>query len=474
MSWFLVLFGHMRFDLLLPLHLTIAIAVTVHSLLRKREVGSALGWIGLVWFAPFIGGLLYFVLGINRVRRRAERLQRRVRKLSQPRAQHDPDQYDDLEPLQRGIARIARRPLESGNAITTFQDGDETYPAMVEAIESARSSIGLSSYIFRTDRSGMGIIEALETAHKRGVAVRVIVDGVGAGWIFSPAYQALRRAGIPVGRFLHSPLPWRMPLLNLRSHKKILIVDGCVGFTGGINIANENVMALQPKHPVQDTHFKVEGPVVSQLVDAFVDDWRFVMGEELEGPSWYPPLARAGPAKARVITSGPDQDLEKIEFSMMQAIACARTSIYVMTPYFLADERLNTALALAAMRGVAVHVVMPKASNHFAVDWAARANIGSLLKDGVNIWLGPPPFRHTKIMVVDGEWSLIGSANWDMRSLRLNFELCLELYDAAIAQGLQHFVTSHRGEPLTNKELKARPLPVRLRDAAVRLMMPYL
>ena len=158
----------------------------------------------------------------------------------------------------------------------------------------------------------------------------------------------------------------------------------------------------------------------------------------------------------------------------MQAIACARASIHVMTPYFLSDERLNTALALAAMRGVDVHVVMPKASNHFAVDWAARANIGSLLKDGVNIWLGPPPFRHTKIMVVDGEWSLIGSANWDMRSFRLNFELCLEVYDGAIAQELRRFVEDHRGEPLTRKELKSRALPVRLRDAAVRLMMPYL
>ena len=158
----------------------------------------------------------------------------------------------------------------------------------------------------------------------------------------------------------------------------------------------------------------------------------------------------------------------------MQAVACARSSIYVMTPYFLPDERLNTALALAAMRGVNVHVVMPERSNHRFVDWAARQNIGSLLKDGVHVWLGPQPFRHTKAMVVDGEWSLIGSCNWDMRSFRLNFELCMEFYDPGIAQTLQHFITSHRGQPLSHKALKARPLPVRLRDAAVRLAMPYL
>ena len=181
-----------------------------------------------------------------------------------------------------------------------------------------------------------------------------------------------------------------------------------------------------------------------------------------------------GDAKARVITSGPDQDLEKIEFSVMQAVSCARSSVTVMTPYFLPDERLLTALSLAAIRGVKVHVVMPKASNHFAVDWAARANIGSLLKDGVNIWLGPPPFRHTKMMIVDNEWSLIGSANWDLRSFRLNFEVCMEVYDRPFAQSLQHFVMGRKGEPLTHRDLKARSLPVRLRDAGVRLLMPYL
>ena len=145
-----------------------------------------------------------------------------------------------------------------------------------------------------------------------------------------------------------------------------------------------------------------------------------------------------------------------------------------MTPYFLPDERLNTSLALAAMRGVVVHIVMPNKSNHTAVDWAARQNIGAMLKDGVNVWVGPPPFRHTKLMVVDGEWALIGSSNWDMRSFRLNFELCMEVYDRTFAQQLQHFAMAHRGVSLTNRELKERPLPVRLRDAAVRLMMPYL
>ena len=467
------LYGTLRFSLVLPLHLLVASAVTVHALLSKRDVGAALGWIGLTWLAPFIGGFLYFVLGINRVKRRAERLNRRPR--TRARAQvDDPHDHDDLEPLQRGIGRISRRPLEAGNALTIYQNGDETYPAMIAAIDAAHASIGLSSFIMRADEGGMRFVEALRRAKDRGVTVRVIIDGVGGNWILSPAYHALRHAGIEAGRFMHSPLPWRMPLLNLRSHKKILVVDGRIGFTGGMNIANENIMAMHPKKPVQDSHFKVTGPVVSQLVDAFADDWAFVSGESLEGYAWFPALGPSGAAKARVITSGPDQDLEKIEFTVMQAITCARASVTIMTPYFLPDERLLTALALAAMRGVKVHVVMPQTSNHVFVDWAARANIGSLLKDGVNVWCGPPPFRHTKMMVVDGEWSLIGSCNWDMRSFRLNFELCMEVYDHAFAHELQHFVMGNKGEPLTNRELKARSMPARLRDAGVRLMMPYL
>ena len=468
------IFGHMRFGYLLPAHLAVALAVTTHALLRKRDVGASLGWIGLVWLAPFVGGLLYFVLGINRVRRRAQRLRRRVQRRRQPRDTPDMDTQEELEPLQRGIGRLSRRVLEIGNAFETYQNGDEAYPAMLAAIEGARSSIGLSTYIFDVDDTGGHFVSALKAARNRGVEVRVIIDGVGGNWILSKAYHALSRSGVPAGRFLHSPLPWRMPLVNLRSHKKILVVDGRIGFTGGMNIRDENVMARHPKHPVEDTHFKVTGPVVSQLADAFADDWAFVAKEELDGYAWFPAIDPNGPAKARVITSGPDQDLEKIEFSAMQAIACARSSIYIMTPYFLPDERLVTALALAAMRGVTVHIVMPKRSNHILVDWAARANMGSLLRDGVNVWLGGPPFRHTKAMVVDSEWTLIGSANWDLRSLRLNFELCMEVYDRPFAQALQRFVTDNRGVPLTNSDLKARKLPIRLRDAAVRLMMPYL
>ncbi len=165
---------------------------------------------------------------------------------------------------------------------------------------------------------------------------------------------------------------------------------------------------------------------MSQLVEAFANDWEFANGEMLEGDAWSPSIPSGSGPLARVIDSGPDGDLEKVEFAVLQAVSCARSSIAVMTPYFLPDERLITALALAAMRGVAVDLVIPRQSNHPLVDWATRTNISPLLPDGVRIWQSPPPFHHGKLMVVDGEWCLIGSCNWDIRSFRLNFELCVE------------------------------------------------
>jgi cardiolipin synthase len=465
---------HVRADTTLAVGLVLAICVTVHILLRKREVASAVGWIGLVWFAPILGAITYLMFGVNRVKRRARLLRPQDADAARSSVRLSPGTGGDLDPLARGIERITTRPLLAGTEVQVYQNGDNAYPPMLAAIAAARSSVGMSSYIFRDDVWGGRFIEALADAQRRGVAVRVLIDGIGGGWLLSRTYYRLRRQGVAADRFMHSLLPWRMPFINLRSHKKILVVDGVVGFTGGLNIADENVLATRPRHPVQDLHFRIEGPVVAQLAEAFADDWAFAANEDLEGDAWSPMIPpRPGPP-ARVIDSGPDEDLEKVEFAVLQAVACARTSIAVMTPYFLPDERLITALSLAAMRGVTVNLVVPQASNHVLVDWATRANIGPLLSDGVRIWRSPPPFHHTKIMVVDGEWCLIGSCNWDIRSFRLNFELCMEVYDRDLAGKLTALMEHASRSELTQAELDARPLAVRIRDAGARLMLPYL
>ena len=308
--------------------------------------------------------------------------------------------------------------------------------------------------------------------------MRVLLDGIGSGYIASGASRALRRGRVPTARFMHSFLPWRMPFLNLRTHKKILVVDGVRAFTGGMNIASENVLASSPKHPVRDTHFDVTGPVVAQLSDAFARDWTFATGEELDPALWSIAVSGAGPdagpAHARVVTSGPDSDIEKIEFLLLQAISCARQRIRILTPYFLPEDRLVTALGLAAARGIQVDVVIPERSNQRLVDWATRANAGPLLEAGVRVWRNRPPFEHSKLMVVDGLWSMVGSANWDMRSLRLNFELNLEIYDTGLADQVEAMITERMVSRLDRSELDRRTLPTRVGEAATRLLLPYL
>jgi len=462
-------------DLLAAAHLAVALVVTGHVLLSKRDVGASIGWIGIAWLSPFVGGFFYLIFGINRVVRRARRLRPGpTGSLARAWLASYQRRDDHLTPLDRAAHRLTRRPAETGNSVALLLQGDAAYPEMLQAIDAAQTSIALSSYILRADSAGNRFIEAVTAAQARGVAVRVLVDGVGSGYFNSPAFRALRRNGVPVARFLHSLLPWRMPFLNLRTHKKILCVDGRIGFTGGLNIGAENVLAEAPRHPVRDAHFRFEGPVVAQLVETFAEDWQFATREELDGPAWFPGLLPVGDVTARVVTSGPDRDIEKIEMLVLQAIGCARQSVAIMTPYFLPDDRLVTALALASMRGIGVDIVLPERSNHPVMDWAIGAEIGPLLEAGCRIWRNPPPFEHSKLMTIDGAWCLIGSANWDTRSFRLNFELNVEIYDPALAARLDQLMAEKRGRRFGEKELARRPLPIRLRDAGARLLLPYL
>src|SRR5690349_8864342 len=428
---------------------------------------------GIAWLSPFIGGILYYALGVNRVKRRAMRLRReRSHMFLVEEVAPDAPDAGPLTPLEYAIGRLTGLSAETGNRISLMRNGDNTYPVMLAAIDAAEKSVGLASYIFRDDAAGMPFIQALIRAHRRGVAVRVLIDGIGGGYFWSGTYERLREAGVPVDRFLHSSVPWKTPFLNLRNHRKVLVIDGRLAFTGGIDIGHEHLLATTPPHPVRDTHFRLEGPVVEQLVEVFADDWVYETGEKLLDQAWFPKLAPCGDAFARAITSGPDEDLEQIEFAMLHAISCARRSIRVVTPYFLPPDVLTTALGLAAMRGIAVDILVPEQSNHRVLDWARRVPLRSLLEAGCRVWLMPPPFDHSKLMCIDDAWSLIGSANWDTRSFRLNFELNVEIQDEAFARALMEAVP--KGRPLTLAEIEGDSFLLKLRNNAARLLQPYL
>jgi cardiolipin synthase len=456
------------------IHTLLAIGVTVHVLLRKREVGSAIAWMGVAWLSPGIGILLYVLFGINRVHRKAFRIRQRRQLPHAHRLPDAPARSDHLAPLEHAVDRLTNRALPTGNKVELLRDGEEAYPAMLAAIDKAAISVALSSYIFEADAAGQPFIDALLRAQARGVEIRVIVDGVGSGYVRSAVYLKLRAVGVQAERFMHSFLPWRMAFLNMRSHKKILVVDGTIGFIGGINICVNHLPSREPPAPIRDVHFRVAGPVVTQIAEAFAADWYFAAGEELFGKKWFPPIEPAGDAEARVITSGPDRDRENLTLTFQQAIGCARHSIRLVTPYFLPEERLIAALVLAAMRGVAIDIVIPAHSDNILVDWATRAHVAPLLEAGCRIWRAPKPFEHSKMLTIDGEWSLIGSPNWDVRSMRLNFEISLEVYDEDFAALIEQQVERRKERALTLKKLNRRPLWIQLRDSAARLLLPYL
>jgi len=454
------------------LHFAMASGVTVHVLIHKRDVPAAIGWIGLAWLSPVVGALLYLGFGINRVKRRARKLKGPQEEADglEAEAEFSADPFDRLE---IAVGAITREEIAQGKVAAILENGDNAYPQMLSAIDGARSSIRLSTFIFRTDDAGELFIAALARAVQRGVKARVLIDGFGGGFLTSSAYRRLRKQGVPVARFLHSILPWKMPFLDLRLHKKCLVVDGRVAFVGGLNIGAENLHSRQPRKPVRDCHFQLVGEIVQQIEQQFDDDWSFAMGE---APLDFPPPPPNGDvaATARAIVSGPDQEIDPLPLVLLSAINAARRSIQIATPYFVPDEQLVTALQLAAMRGVKTRLALPAANNHRWVGWAARAHIRPLLLSGCQVWRSPPPFDHSKLMTIDGEWSLIGSANWDTRSFRLNFELCVEFYDRKLANALAGLIDARCVERTTLEEIDQRPLLVKLRDAAARLTMPYI
>jgi len=454
-------------------HILIAAAVTVHTLINKRDVPAAIGWIGMAWLAPVVGALLYVGFGINRVKRRARRLKGSLRSVDPLRASRAAP-LDPIERLKVAITKITGQDISTGKVVAALACGDEAYPRMLAAIEEAKVSIALSTYIFRADAVGLQFIAALARAHRRGVATRILIDGFGGGFIRSSAYRHLRRQGVPVARFLHSTLPWKMPFLDLRLHKKSLIVDSVSAFVGGLNIGAENLLDSHPKAPVRDLHFLVEGAVVRQIAQQFEDDWSFTTGEAQIEAKPTPDAASGEKFAARAIAAGPDQEVDQLVLVLLSAINSAQQAIQIATPYFVPEEQLVTALQLAALRGVDVQLVLPAANNRRLVAWAVRTHVRPMLQSGCRLWRAPPPFDHSKLMTIDGKWSLIGSANWDMRSLRLNFELTLETYDPDFASRLSAIIDTRRTRPITLAEIDGRWFVVKLRDAAARLTMPYI
>ncbi len=387
--------------------------------------------------------------------------------------------HNHIIPIAAVLDRIGREDLLAGNHIETLASGEPAFSAMLQDIGKAQKSITLASYIFKNDAVGKAFAQALANAQDRGVQIRVLIDNAGEHYSFPPISRVLKRYQINVSRFNPPRLSiQRLITMNLRNHRKLMIIDGSRAYTGGMNIQAAHLQTKAIDEQVRDTHFALEGPIVRQLQTVFAHDWTFATGERLQGAPWFLENYEAkGEILARAVPNGPDQqDMSKLHWTLLAAINSAWRSLYIVTPYFLPATSYIDALNLAALRGVAVNIVLPMRNNLPFMKWAAQAQIEPLLYGGCRIWQTDGPFDHSKLMIVDDTWSLIGSANWDARSIRLNFELNVECYQTAFAHEIVQRIEERiaAATPVSLPGLQQRSLPVKLRDRLAWLMLPLL
>jgi cardiolipin synthase len=458
---------------------------SVHAAMTKKDVRAAIAWVGVILFSPILGAFLYLVAGINRIRkdrvfaRRAHTLydQELIDKI----LVHDVvdvsgPQFASLKKLGDHISDFK---VLGANQIKMLKGGDETYPAMIEAIKHAQRSIALQSYIFDHDTVGKELAQALIDAHQRGVQVRVLIDAVGAKYSRPPITALLRNAGVHTALFIQPVIGIRLVYANLRSHRKLLVIDGFHGFTGGMNIREGFVTAIAKEAVTHDTHFQVSGPIVYQLMTNFAHDWEFTTTEKLAGDAWFAPATAEIKEKGvalRCVPSGPDATLASTHNMLLGALAVAQKHVRIQSPYLLPDLALIAALSTTARRGVIVDIVVPGANNLKLVNAAMMAQIDQLIETGCRVWRACGTFDHSKLFTVDGGWSYVGSSNIDPRSLRLNFELDLEVYDRGIAKEIETKVDDiiAHAERITLRTVRRDPFWMRLRNKVVWLASPYL
>ncbi|MDA0821250.1 MAG: phospholipase D-like domain-containing protein [Proteobacteria bacterium] len=462
--------------LLLLIHIGSAVWSVYHVLLFKRDTRAATAWITVCLFVPIAGSIAYYFFGINRVRKRAIGLRRRFfvpdYESGQRKIGYTAGEGTDL--MEAG-GRITGRAATPGNDVTALYNGDSTYPAMLDSIGQAKRRVLLATYILKFGETGTAFANALASAAARGVEVMVLVDGIGDLYSLRNPLARLRKQQVQVARFLPPKIFPPSIYINLRNHRKLLVVDDTVAFAGGINISDENTTRRGSPRSITDVHFRLRGPVVDELAALFFHDWQFATGapavKSISGSD-----RQQGDMSCRVVADGPDSELDTLALTIETAISAATSSVDIMTPYFLPSREITASLQSAAMRGVKVRIVLPSKCNLFFIKWAHRNSLGELLMWDIEAYYQSAPFCHSKLLCVDDSYCLIGSANLDPRSLRLNFELGIEVFSTELSNELRSHIARviAASVPVTSADLTNRSVGERLRDSAAALFSPYL
>lgn len=455
----------------------LGLSTAAHVLLNKRDPKSAFGWIALCIILPLAGPLLYFVFGINRVHHRAAR-DYLIEVPSDALSNLTEPPGTNFRPLSFVGENLTGKGLSDCSEFRIHENGEALYPAMLECINNASKRIYLASYIFDNNTSGIAIAKALAAAVRRGVEVKVIVDGLGEFMTRPRIGNLLHELGVPFQRFNSISLFPPALNINMRNHRKLLIIDGEWAFTGGQNIGDRHLAdKLDNPHRVLDIHFQLRGEIVDDMELAFLQDWYYCT--DSDEPPVFAGINMPDPEAniwARLVLHGPNKDIEKLNHLIVGVISAAKREVLIMTPYFLPTYDLIGALIAAHLRGVKVQILLPGHNNIKLIHWAMQNTIKQLLESGLDIRYQPAPFVHSKLLLVDGEYALIGSANMDPRSLRLNYEMGLEIFSKTVNNSLRDYFVARAesSRSISLEQISNRTVPARIRDSLAWLFSPYL
>lgn len=447
-------------------------------ILQKREPAATLSWVLSLAMLPYIGYLIYFLLGPQKIKRQ---------QLRRHQSRSSLDTYDVYCPIDENCSELAMLaqtttglPPASATSVQLLVDGAATYDAIVDAIAAARNHVHLEYYIFAADRTGSRIRDALVERARAGVKVRLLLDAVGCGGVKDSFFRPLVEAGGEFSWFHPTRLrPFTRPWVNMRTHRKIVVVDGRIAFTGGINVTDDQNELLNPD-AYRDLHLRIEGEVVRSIQQVFVEDWVYTSGQQrrdFHGTRlWGTAEAHVqGGIPAQTLVSGPDSSWEPIHRMHVAAIHEARRRVWLTTPYFVPGEAARMALTSAALGGLDVRLLVPKMSDSRLVTYAARSYFDELLAAGVKVHEYGPRLMHSKSLLCDDGLAIIGSANFDHRSFRLNFEISMLFRDRSVAGTLSQllegeFAASEPVHPQRHRQFWRQRLP----EALARLMSPLL
>jgi cardiolipin synthase len=454
-------------------------------LIKKRHPVVAVAWCLVVLLVPMLGAALFWAFGVTYLQRRLTRKTRQRQSLS---AEHPParrearrgggatDSPEAKLPLADIALAVHAFPVSDGNNVRIYRETTEAFEAMLDAIRGARHHVHLEFFIFRNDETGKRLFDLLAEKARAGVEVRLLYDSGGSLWLSSRLLRPLVDAGGQVRNFLPvNPLrSWFR--LNLRNHRKILVVDGVVGFTGGMNIGDEYLGKTRRFGYWRDTMLCLHGPAVAGLARIFMEDWHFAATEVVKEEPYFPMTEECGSDVVQVIDSGPEEETNSIREMYFAAILSARKRLWIASPYFVPDSGILDALRLARMRNVDVRFLGLLRPDHYIIYYAGRYYWADLLRMGVRVYQYSRGMMHSKIMLVDDGWAMVSSANLDNRSLHLNCEAGCILYSRRLIDELEaHLLHDMEDSVLLDADTYAkRSLLVQLTENACRLFSPIL